>query len=261
MRTFTRHYLLPLLFLIAFWFGLWLVVPAFRRNINAISLSVVFFLLGVFIALALYFVGRALERYGYSREDLKRLPEIIEKSHGRLYLPKEVFNIFGDALVFWGIFASAVLMAKNPLRGLVNSIAMFIHIFAFFILLVSMFVWVIIFPLSLYRTLSGKEPHRGLLIDVAVKQTLLYTGFLLAIRLIAIRHGYMHTHDPPGKLIAFGMNTHLVGSLLELAGLNVLFGIAGYYGPRKAGKLTALALTLIVLAELWVAWGMLAGKF
>ena len=54
--------------------------------------------------MALYFVGRTLESYGYSREDIRRLPEIIEKTHGRLYLSKEIFDTVARALVFWGLF-------------------------------------------------------------------------------------------------------------------------------------------------------------
>jgi len=41
--------------------------------------------------------------------------------------------------------------------------------------------------------------------------------------------------------------------LLELSGLNFLFGIVGLYGSRKSRKLTALALTVIVVLQLWGA--------
>jgi len=261
MRVFVRDYLLPWAFIVVFWFALWLIVPPMRERLNAVSLLIVFFLLGVFIAVALYFVGKALERYGYSRNDIRHLPEIIEKTHGRLYLPKEVFNIVGDALVFWGIFAWAPLATGDPMMGLLSGVAMFAEIIAFLVLLVSMVIWVIIFPHSLYRLFTGREPDRGLLIGVPIKQNLLCTAVLVAVRLIALHSNYPASDDFIGKMVAFGWNAELVIALFELSGLNFLFGITGLYGPRKAGKLTALALTLIVLAELWVAWGMLTGKF
>jgi len=92
------------------------VIPPARENITPVNLFAALLLLVPFLLAALYFVGNALERYGYSGEDIKRLPEIIEKTHGRPYLPKEVFNIVGDALVFWGLFSSALMMTGDPVR-------------------------------------------------------------------------------------------------------------------------------------------------
>ncbi|WP_297435499.1 hypothetical protein [Thermococcus sp.] len=107
MRVFIKDYLLPWLLVPGFWFALWLFVPPTGENITAVNLFAALLLLVPFLLAALYFVGKALERYGYSGEDIKRLPEIIEKAHGRPYLPKEVFNIVGDALVFWGLHSRA----------------------------------------------------------------------------------------------------------------------------------------------------------
>jgi len=83
-----------------------------------VNVFVAFLLLVPFLIAALHFAGKALERYGYSREDIRRLPEIIEKTHGRLYLPKEVFDTVTRALIFWGLIATVVIMAENPLKGL-----------------------------------------------------------------------------------------------------------------------------------------------
>ncbi|AEK73133.1 membrane protein, conserved [Thermococcus sp. 4557] len=259
MRVFVRDYLLPWVFIIVFWLVLWFIIPPVREHLNAMNIFAIFLLLIPFLLVALHFVGKTLERYGYSREDIKRLSEIIEKTHGRLYLPKEVFNIVGDALIFWGLFAWVLLATGDPIMGLLSGVAMFAEIFAFFVLLISMFIWVIIFPHSLYRLFTGREPSRDFLIEVPIKQNLIYTAILVAVRLIALHSGYPSGDDFVGELMAFGRKTELVSLLLELSGLNFLFGITGLYGPRKSRKLTALALTVIVILQLWVAWRIVFG--
>ncbi|SEW04721.1 hypothetical protein [Thermococcus thioreducens] len=242
-----------------FWFALWTLSSQTRKNLNAVTLFAVLLLLVPFLLTALYFVGKALERYGYSREDIKRLPEIIEKTHGRLYLSKEIFNIIGKTFVFWGLFASALMMTGDPVKGILNGVAIFARIFAFFVLLVSMVIWVMGLPFALYELFKGKEPNRGFLIELTIRQNLFYTAVLVAVRLIALHSGYSSGGDPIGELMAFGRKTELVTFLLELSGLNLLFGLAGLYGPKKSRKLAALILTLIVVAQLWVAWRIVLG--
>ena len=259
MRIFVKDYLLPWLLAVGFWLALWIFVRQIRENLNAVNVFVAFLLLVPFLIAALHFAGKALERYGYSREDIRRLPEIIEKTHGRLYLPKEVFDTVTRALIFWGLIATVVIMAENPLKGLLNGIALWAYIFAFFIVLVSMVIWVMVFPLSLYRLITGREPDRGLLIEVTIKQNLFYTAILIAVRLIALHSNYPAGDDPIGELMALGRKTGLVKSLLELSGLNFLFGLVGLYGPRKSRKLTALVLMVIVVLQLWAAWRIVFG--
>ncbi|WP_297555893.1 hypothetical protein [Thermococcus sp.] len=258
MRVFIKDYLLPWLFIIGFWVVIWILVPGKEKNLSLPNVVSISLLLIIFLLVALYFVGRTLERYGYSRRDVRRLPEIIEKTHGRLYLPKEVFNILGNAIVFWGLFSSAVLLTENPLWGVLNAIAMFALIFSFFVLLISMTIWVVVFPLSLYRIFTGKEPHRGL-IDYVVEYNLVFTGILLAVRLVALHVGDISAPHYLTELIAFGRNDRVVNALLELSALNFLFGLVGFYGSKRIRKATALPLTLIVLGQLWVAWGLLFG--
>ena len=258
MRTFTRHYLLPWSLILVFWFALWLLVPPMRKSLDAVNVFVAILLLVPFLLLALHFAGKTLERYGYSREDVKRLPEIIEKTHGRLYLPKEVFNIIGDALIFWGLFAWVILATGNPIMGLLSGVAIFAKIFAFFVLLVSMVIWIIAFPFAIYRLFTEREPSRDFLIEL-MRENLIFTAILIAVRLISLHSSYPAGDDPIGELMSFGRNTELVSLLLELSGLNFLFGIIGLYGPGKSRKLTALALTIIVGLQLWVAWRIVFG--
>ncbi|WP_258083321.1 hypothetical protein [Thermococcus thermotolerans] len=259
MRVFLRSYLLPWLLAVGFWLALWLLVPP-KKNLSAVSLFVAFLLLVPFLLVALHFVGKTLESYGYSRKDIKRLPEIIEKTHGRLYLPKEVFNTVARALMFWGFFATAVIMTENPVKGILNGIAMFAKIFAFFILLISMVIWVLGFPFALYGLFTGSELNRDFLIEL-MRENLVFTAILIAVRLIALHSGYPVGDDPVGKLMVFGRKTVLVKSLLELSGLNFLYCLTALYLPEKSRKLTALVLTLIVMAQILLVWRMLAGKF
>ena len=260
MRVFIRGYLIPWLLVPGFWFGLWLLSPQTRENLNAVNLFVVFLLLVPFLLVALHFVGKALERYGYSRNDVKHLPEIIEKTHGRLYLPKEVFDIIARAMVFWGFFATAVVITGDTIGGLLNGVAIFARIFAFFVLLISMVIWVMALPSALYRLFTGRELNRDFLIEL-MRENLVFTAVLVLVRLIALHSSCPAGDDPIGELMAFGKNTGLVNSLLKLSGLNFLFGLLGLYGPRKGRKLTALVLTLIVAVQLWIVWRMLADKF
>ncbi len=260
MRVFVKDYLLPWVFIIVFWLVLWFIIPPVREHLNAMNIFAIFLLLIPFLLVALHFVGKTLERYGYSREDIRRLPEIIEKTHGRLYLPKDVFNIVGDALVFWGIFAWVLLATGDPIMGLLSGVAMFAEIFAFSVFLISMFIWVIIFPHSLYRLFTGREPNRDFLIEL-MKENLVLTAILIAVRLIALHSNYPVSDDLIGKMMAFGRKTELVSLLLALSGLNFLFGITGLYLPKKSRKLTALALTLIVLTQILLIWRVLMGKF
>ena len=258
MRVFIRDYLLPWLLLIGFWVALWTISSEIRDNLNPLSVLVVLILLVAFLIAALHFVGKALERYGYSREDIKHLPEIIEKTHGRLYIAKEIFDIIGRALVFWGLFASAVLMTGDPVRGVINGISIFARIFVVFIVGISMVIWVLSFPLSVYRILRGEKPDRGH-IDFEVKYTLVFTVLLIIIGLMAFHVEPANPEEPFGEL-PLGRNEVMVGYLLKMAGLNVLFGVVDFYGPRRARKLTVLALTLIVVAQLWITWKMFAGN-
>ncbi|ACJ17291.1 hypothetical membrane protein, conserved [Thermococcus onnurineus NA1] len=258
MRVFIKDYLLPWLFVIVFWVAIWGLVPGKEKNLSLPNVLSVFVLLPIFLLGALCFVGKTLERYGYSRGDIRRLPEIIEKTHGKLYPAKEIFDTIASALVFWGLFSTAVLLTENPLWGVINALAMFALIFSFFVLLISMVIWVVVFPLSLYRIFTDKEPHRGL-IDFVVEYNLVLTGILLAVRLIALHAGDISAPHYIMKLIAFGRNGQVVNALFELSALNFLFGLVGFYGPRRIGKGTALILTLIVLGQLWVAWGLLFG--
>ncbi|WP_227738762.1 hypothetical protein [Thermococcus eurythermalis] len=209
MRVFVRDYLMPWLLTVGFWVVLWTISSEMRDNLSPLGVIAVVVLLVPFLIAALHFVGKALERYGYSREDLKRLPEIIEKTHGRLYLAKEIFDIIGKTLVFWGLFSTVVLLAGDPVRGLLNGIALWAYIFAFFIVLVSMVIWVMVFPLSLYRLITGREPDRGLLIEVTIKQNLLYTAVLVTVRLIALHLSYPSGDDLIGRLFALGRSTRL----------------------------------------------------
>ncbi|NJE62153.1 hypothetical protein [Thermococcus sp. 21S7] len=258
MRAFIKDYLFPWLLAVGFWLALWLLVPPTKEGLNAVNVFVAFLLLAPFLLVAFHFVGKTLERYGYSRKDIRRLPEIIEKTHGRLYLPKEVFDTVARALIFWGFVATAVVMTENPLRGLLNGVAIFAEIFAFFVLLVSMVIWIMAFPFALYKLFTGRELNRDFLIEL-MRQNLVCTAILIAVRLIALHSGYPSGDDPIGKLMDFGRNTELVSLLLELSGLNFLFGITGLYGPRKSRKLTALALTIIVVLQLWIAWRIVFG--
>jgi len=260
MRVFIRHYLLPWAFILVFWVALWILVPPKRGGLTTVNIFAVFLLLIPFLLLALHFVGKTFERYGYSREDIKRLPEIIEKTHGGLYLPREVFNIIGDALVFWGLFALVLLATGDPIMGLLSGIAMFAKIFAFFVLLVSMVIWIIAFPSALYGLFTGREPDRGFLIEL-MRENFLSTAILVAVRLIALHSNYPISDDLIGKMMAFGRKTELVSLLLELSGLNFLFGIIGLYLPKKSRKLTVLVLTLIVLTQILLVWSVLTGKF
>ncbi|MCD6373323.1 MAG: hypothetical protein J7L37_07260 [Thermococcus sp.] len=259
MRVFIRDYLLPWLLLIGFWVALWTISSEIRDNLNPLSVLVVLILLVAFLIAALHFVGKALERYGYSREDIKHLPEIIEKTHGRLYIAKEIFDIIGRALVFWGLFASAVLMTGDPVRGVINGISIFARIFVVFIVGILMVIWVLSFPLSVYRILRGEKPDRGH-IDFEVKYTLVFTVLLIIIGLMAFHVEPANPEEPFGELLLLGRNEVMVGYLLKMAGLNVLFGVVDFYGPRRARKLTVLALTLIVVAQLWITWKMFAGN-
>jgi len=177
MRVFLKDYLITWLLFPAFWFGLWLLSSQTRKNLNAVTLFAVLLLLVPFLLTALYFVGKTLERYGYSREDIKRLPEIIEKTHGRLYLSKEIFNIIGKTLVFWGLFASALVMTGDPVKGILNGVAIFARIFALFVLLVSMVIWVLRLPFALYGLFKGKEPNRGFLIELTIRENLFIRQF------------------------------------------------------------------------------------
>ncbi|WP_193383890.1 hypothetical protein [Pyrococcus yayanosii] len=95
MRVFIRDYLIPWLLVPGSWFALWTLSSQTRKNLNAVNLFIAFLLLIPFLLVALHFVGKALERYGYSQDDLKRLPEIIEKTHGRLYFSKEINALAG----------------------------------------------------------------------------------------------------------------------------------------------------------------------
>ncbi|WP_297495495.1 hypothetical protein [Thermococcus sp.] len=258
MRVFIKDYLLPWLFVIVFWVVIWVLFPGKEKNFSLPNIVSIFLLLIIFLLVALYFVGRTLERYGYSRRDIKRLSEIIEKTHGRLYLSKEVFNTVANALIFWGLFSSAVLLTENPLWGVLNAVAMFARIFSFFVLLVSMVIWVLGFLPCLYRLLKGREPNRNFLVEI-MKLNLIFTATLLAVRLIALHAGDISAPHYLTELIAFGRNDRVVNALFELSALNFLFGLVGFYGPKRIGKGTALLLTLIVLGQLWVAWGMFAG--
>ncbi|WP_297092650.1 hypothetical protein [Thermococcus sp.] len=258
MRVFIRDYLIPWLLVIIFWVAIWVFVPGKEKNLSLPNVLSVFVLLPIFLLIALYFVGRTLENYGYSRRDVRRLPEMIERTHGRLYLSREIFDTIANALIFWGLFSSAVLLTGNPLWGVVNAVAMFALIFSFFVLLVSMIIWVVVFPHSLYRIFTGKEPHRGLL-DFVVEYNLVLTVLLIAVRLIALHVGDVSAPHYIMELIAFGRNDRVVNALFELSALNFLFGLVGFYGPRRIGNATALILALIVSCQLWVAWGLLFG--
>ena len=92
-----------------------------------------------------------------------------------------------------------------------------------------------------------------------MKFNLVLTGILLAVRLIALHAGNVPAPHYIMELITFGRNDRVFDSLLELSVLNFLFGLVGFYGPKRIGKATALLLTLIVTAQLWVAWGLLSG--
>ncbi|MFA4647206.1 hypothetical protein P8X24_08160 [Pyrococcus kukulkanii] len=175
MRIFIRNYFLPWLLIIVFWLALWLLSSQLRESLNVVNVFVAFLLLVPFLLVALHFVGKALERYGYSREDIKRLPEIIKKTHGRLYISKEVFDIVGKALIFWGLMATAVVMTRDPLKGLLNGAAIFARIFALFIILVSMVIWVMAFPHGLYKLLTGNKLNRDFLVEL-MRQNIFYTG-------------------------------------------------------------------------------------
>jgi len=258
MRVFIKDYLLPWLLAVLFWVAVWVFAPWKGIHLSIQNVLLVFALLPLFLLVALHFVGRALERYGYSRRDIRKLPEIIERTHRRLYLAKEIFDTITSSLMFWGLFSSAVLLTENPLLGIVNAIAMFALIFSFFILLISMVIWVLGFIPCLYRLLRGREPHKSFLVEL-MKFNLILTGILLAVRLIALHAGNVSAPHYIMELIAFGRNDRVFESLLELSALNFLFGLVGFYGPKRIGKATALLLTLIVTAQLWVAWELLFG--
>ncbi|MFA4700322.1 hypothetical protein [Pyrococcus kukulkanii] len=166
MRIFIRNYLLPWLLIIAFWLAIWLLGSQIGKSLNVMNVFVAFLLLVPFLLVAFHFVGKVLERYGYSREDIRRLPEIIEKTHERLYIAKEIFDIIGKALIFWGLMATAVVMTRDPLKGLLNGAAIFARIFALFIILVSMVIWVMAFPHCLYKLFIGRELNRGFLVEL-----------------------------------------------------------------------------------------------
>ena len=253
MRVFVRDYLLPWLLTVGFWLAIWIFVRQIRENLNAVNVFVAFILLVPFLLVALHFAGKTLERYGYSREDLKRLPEIIEKTHGRLYLPKEIFETVTRALMFWGLVATAVVMTENPLNGILNGVAIFVRIFALFVLLVSMVLWVMDFPFAIYKLFKGRDLSRDFLVEM-MRQNLLYTLTLIAVRFIALHSSYPAGNDPIGEVMAIGRKTGLVALLLELSGLNFLYCLIGLYLPEKSRKLTALALTIIVVLQLWIAW-------
>ncbi|CAI1492479.1 Putative membrane protein, conserved [Thermococcus nautili] len=258
MRVFVKDYLIPWFLAVGFWLAIWTFVRQIRENLNAVNVFVAFLLLVPFLLVAFHFVGKTLERYGYSREDIRRLPEIIEKTHGRLYLPKEVFETVTRALMFWGLVATAVVMTENPLKGLLNGVAIFVRILALFVLFVSMVLWVMDFPFALYKLFKGRDLSRDFLVEM-IRQNLLYTAILIAVRLIALHSSYPAGNDPIGEVMAIGRKTGLVKFLLELSGLNFLYCLIGLYLPKKSRKLVALALTVIVVIQLWISLRIIFG--
>ncbi|ASJ06346.1 hypothetical protein [Thermococcus pacificus] len=258
MRVFIRDYLIPWLLLILVWVAIWIFVPGEEKNLSLPNVLSVLILLPLFLLVVLYFVGKTLERYGYSRKDVRRLPEIIEKTHGRLYLSREIFDTIGQALIFWALFSTVIFMTEDPLWGVANAVAMFAWIFAFFVLLVSMVIWVLGFLPALYRLLTGRKLNRDFLVEM-MKFNLVSTAILIVVRLIALHVGDVSAPHYVMKLIAFGRNDRIVNSLLELSALNFLFGLVGLYGPKRIGKAAALLLTLIVFGQLWVTWKLLFG--
>ncbi|AEC51892.1 hypothetical membrane protein, conserved [Pyrococcus sp. NA2] len=179
MRVFIKDYLLPWLLVIFFWVAIWVFVPWRGIHLSLPNVLLVFALLSIFLLVALHFVGKALERYGYSQGDVRMLPEIIERAHGQLYLAREIFDIIARALIFWGLFSTAVLLTENPLLGIVNAVAMFALIFSFFVLLISMVIWVLFIP-CLYRLLRGRELNRSFLVEL-VKLNFIFTAILLTV--------------------------------------------------------------------------------
>ncbi|AEH24255.1 hypothetical protein PYCH_05670 [Pyrococcus yayanosii CH1] len=85
------------------------------------------------------------------------------------------------------------------MRGVLNGVAIFARIFAFFVLLVSMVIWILGLPFALYELFKGKEPDRDFLIELTVRQNLFYTAVLVAVRLIALHSSYPAGDDPIGS--------------------------------------------------------------
>ncbi len=187
MRVFIKDYLLSWLFVIVFWVAVWIFVPGKEKNSRSQTssrFSSSYSSLSSWLCTSL---EGPLNATATREGTLKDFQKLSRKPTGGFTFQKRYSTSSGTPLSF-GNFSTAVLLTKSPFWGVLNALAMFALIFSFFVLLISMIIWVVVFPLSLYRIFRGKEPHRGL-VDFVVKYNLFLTGVLLAVRLIALHAG------------------------------------------------------------------------
>ncbi|WP_297495693.1 hypothetical protein [Thermococcus sp.] len=261
MRRGFRYLLNSLLISLLPWIFLWLVLFVYSgRNSLKISRSFNFtwllsslasFLL--VSALLVFNLARLLERWGYSKDDVVRIQEILGENSENVNLLKAVRESVHYHFTFWGIYATASLV-YGPVKSALFIISIVAGVILLSPVMLPVFIFVVGIPAFFYFTSNGElDKVRGLfawVVEVSVA-SLVLLGFLRFISLHgAIPREYLQVSEFR-NLLQLVADYIIFKDLFLLSSLGVLSGITGYLGAKRS-KLPIVVLLAIGILSVFV---------
>ena len=243
------------------WPALWLVsffylggnAPEVSKNFTLTWLlsSLASFL--IVLAILTFNLARLLERWGYSRKDIVRLPEILDENFGNVNLLKSVRESIHYHFSFWGVYAT-VSLVYGPVKSALFVTSLVAGVVLFSPVMLPVFIFVVGIPAFLYFTSKGEADRVRGLFEWVIEVSMASLVLLLFLRLLALHcaipNEYLDVSELRNLLRLAGDPTVFEG-LFILSSLGVVSGIAGYLSARHS-KLSLLALLVVGIVSVFV---------
>ncbi|NJE30347.1 hypothetical protein E3E38_04685 [Thermococcus sp. 18S1] len=246
--------LIMIVLMIVVTFSLWGFVWV---NVGGITFGWVITMIALLILVAfsiVFFLGRILEKHGYTKRDIKRLHVILEEHWNEPwepgYLLYEVQRCIIYHLLLWGFLGTLLLQFKDFSLVLITCVGIVLLLIGGYPLFATMIVWILALPFYFLRDKRAEDAF-----EFIGKTSLVST---IAIPPIWVVSRYLATQNHPEEILGiFNAVVANAEKFLVLSVLNTLFGFLGLYLSRRVGRriLTIVLLSLAV-AMLFVVWSL-----
>ncbi|CAI1492669.1 conserved membrane protein of unknown function [Thermococcus nautili] len=257
MRRGFRYLLNSLLISLLPWPILWLVSFSYFGGDNteifgSFNLTWLLSALASFLivsAILAFNLARLLERWGYSKKNIVRLPEILDENSENVNFLKAVRESVHYHFTFWGVYVTGFLV-YGPVKSALFVISIVAKVILLSLLMLPFFVLVVGIPAFLYFT-SKSELNKVMGLFAWIFWVSLASLVLLGVLRFVALHGavsweYLQVSEFR-NLLQLTENPIVFRDLFFLSFLSILSGITGYFGTKRGILPVVVLLALVIL--------------
>jgi hypothetical protein len=194
-------------------------------------------------------LARLLERWGYSKKDIVRLPEILDENSENVNFLKAVRESVYYHFTFWGVYVT-VSLVYGPVKSALFLISIVAKVILLSPLMIPFFVLVVGIPAFLYFTSKG-ELNKVMGLFAWIFWISLASLVLLGVLRFVALHGavsreYLQVSEFRNLLQLTG-DPLVFRDLSFLSFLGILSGITGYFGTKRNILPVVVLLAIVIL--------------